>query len=81
MPLTTLEVRLLQYLGARMNCDVSREDLLRDIWGYHESAITRAVDSAVTRLRNKIETEPEGAAVHGSAEPSANVVVPPSVSL
>ena len=57
IPLTTLELRLLQHLAERLDEDVSREELLREIWGYHEDIVTRAVDSAVTRLRVKIERD------------------------
>ena len=47
-----------------------REDLLREVWGYRSSAITRTVDNTVLRLRAKIEADPARprhvATVHGT---------------
>ncbi|MEZ5284366.1 MAG: helix-turn-helix domain-containing protein [Vicinamibacterales bacterium] len=37
---------------------VSREQLLRDVWGYHELAITRTVDNYIAKLRNHLEPGP-----------------------
>ena len=58
IPLTTKEVELLRYLAARSSQDVAREDLLTDVWGYAATAMTRAVDTAVKRLRKKLEVDP-----------------------
>ena len=56
--LTTKEAALLRYLAAREGQDVSREDLLEDVWGYRRTAVSRAVDSSIQRLRGKIEADP-----------------------
>ena len=58
IPLTTKEVELLRYLVDRVSQDVPREDLLTDVWGYAATAMTRAVDTAVKRLRKKLERDP-----------------------
>lgn len=52
--LTALEVRLLACLALRADADVSREELLAEVWGYAPGASTRAVDFAVRRLRGKL---------------------------
>jgi DNA-binding response OmpR family regulator len=38
---------------------VSREEFLREVWGYDRLPDTRTVDFHVVRLRRKIETDPE----------------------
>ncbi len=62
VPLTTIEVELLRYLSARPGRVVPRSELLQNVWGYHASVRSRAVDQAVKRLRRKLEldrTEPQ----------------------
>jgi len=56
--LTRREFDLLAYLAERHGHTVSRNELLREIWVYPEEPHTRAVDSAIKRLRNKIEFDP-----------------------
>lgn len=56
--LTSREVELLDYLSSRPSKVVSREDLYRCVWGYHSSTLSRAVDTAIKRLREKIEMNP-----------------------
>ncbi len=53
--LSQLEVDLLGFLAAREGRDVSREELLRQVWGHARVGETRAVDMAVMRLRKKLE--------------------------
>ena len=64
------EFELLRYLLAHRNEVVSREQLLRDVWGYHEHAITRTVDNYVAKLRMHLEPRPHDPryliTVHGS---------------
>jgi DNA-binding response OmpR family regulator len=52
------EFELLRYLIAHRNEVVSREQLLRDVWGYHELSITRTVDNYVAKLRTQLELRP-----------------------
>src|SRR5262245_48395453 len=56
--LTTTESGLLAYLSARPGQTVSREELLRKVWGHQGEVVTRSVDATVTRLRRKIERDP-----------------------
>jgi DNA-binding response OmpR family regulator len=37
---------------------VSRAELLRDVWGYHSSTISRTVDTHMAGLRLKLEADP-----------------------
>jgi len=56
--LTRMEVRLLGYLAERAGQEISREELHREVWGYHPNVVTRAADNTVRRLRTKIEVDP-----------------------
>jgi predicted ATPase/DNA-binding winged helix-turn-helix (wHTH) protein len=56
--LSSTEVRLLAYLEQRSGREVSREDLLVDVWEYAPTAATRTIDTTVRRLRKKIEADP-----------------------
>jgi DNA-binding response OmpR family regulator len=68
--LSAREFELLRYLIAHCNEVVSREQLLRDVWGYHELSITRTVDNYVAKLRTQLEPRPHTpryiVTVHGS---------------
>lgn len=68
--LSAREFELLRYLIAHCNEVVSREQLLRDVWGYHELSITRTVDNYVAKLRMQLEPRPHNpryiVTVHGS---------------
>lgn len=56
--LTRREYDMLQYLAERQGRVVTRDELLRDVWGYPGRSNTRSVDYAVARLRKKIEVDP-----------------------
>jgi len=56
--LTTKETELLGYLSERMSTDISREQLLTDVWGYRPGVMSRTADTTVQRLRAKIERDP-----------------------
>ena len=53
--LTNLEFRLLRYLVERAGSLVSRDELLRSVWGYNKPAFTRTVDAHIHGLRQKLE--------------------------
>ena len=53
--LTDLEFDLLWYLAERCGRIVSRGELLRAVWRYSDTPVTRSVDNIVARLRRKIE--------------------------
>ena len=52
--LTTKEASLLAYLAERAGTAVSRDQLLRDVWGFERPVATRAVDNVVRRVRRKL---------------------------
>jgi two-component system response regulator VicR len=58
LDLTHRDFEILQYLAGRPHTIVSRDELLRGVWGYPDTAATRAVDHAIARLRKKIEEKP-----------------------
>jgi len=58
LDLSTREFELLRYLLAHQGEVVSREQLLRDVWGYSQSVVTRTVDNYVLRLRSHLEPDP-----------------------
>jgi len=68
--LSSREFELLRYLFAHRNEVVSREQLLRDVWGYSHLSVTRTVDNYVAKLRMHIEPRPHDPryiiTVHGS---------------
>ncbi len=57
--LTTREVELIRYLVAHVNSPVSRADLLENVWRYEYSTNTRTVDVHISKLRSKIEVNPD----------------------
>lgn len=59
VPLTATEVRLLSHLLSARERPISREELLREAWGYQVAVDTRAVALTVSRLRKKIEADAE----------------------
>jgi DNA-binding response OmpR family regulator len=56
--LTPKAAELLAALVARDGRAASRQDLLRQVWGYEASVTTRTVDAHVAELRRKIEADP-----------------------
>jgi len=56
--LTGIEFRLLSFLAQNADRAVSREELLREVWGYQSSTYDQTVNSHVNRLRSKIEQDP-----------------------
>jgi DNA-binding response OmpR family regulator len=64
------EFDLLRYFLAHRGEVVSREQLLRDVWGYNQVVVTRTVDNFVAKLRCQIEPKPHEPryllTVHGS---------------
>jgi DNA-binding response OmpR family regulator len=57
--LTTQEFKILRYLAERQGQVVPRDELLAAVWGCVTPAtLTRSVDQAIFRLRQKIERDP-----------------------
>lgn len=59
IPLSAREFRLLRYFVQNRGATLSREVLLRDVWGYSEDTFTRTVDVHVGSLRQKLESDPK----------------------
>jgi DNA-binding response OmpR family regulator len=56
--LTTLEFDLLYFLAARPGRVFSREALMEQVWGSDRVVDERSIDSLVSRLRHKLESDP-----------------------
>jgi DNA-binding response OmpR family regulator len=56
--LTLMEASLLRYFIAHRNENVSRKQILEEVWGLHEDTDTRAIDNFIVRLRRYIEDAP-----------------------
>ena len=57
--LSTKEFQLLRYLLEHRGTTLSREELLKDVWGYASAPSTRTVDVHVAWLRQKLEDDPK----------------------
>jgi len=68
--LSAREFELLRYLIVHRGEIVSREQLLRDVWGYDDQTVTRTVDNYIAKLRSHLEPRPHApryiVTVHGS---------------
>ena len=58
VPLAPMEYELLVALLDRQGAVVSRNDLMRSVWGYDASIVSRTVDTHVVELRRKLEADP-----------------------
>jgi two-component system, OmpR family, alkaline phosphatase synthesis response regulator PhoP len=56
--LTDREVAVMRRLAERVGHVVTRDELLRIVWGYLDTPVTRTVDNMIARLRRKIEPDP-----------------------
>lgn len=59
VPLSAREFHLLRYFVQNRGTTLSREVLLKDVWGYNEDTFTRTVDVHVGSLRQKLESDPK----------------------
>jgi DNA-binding response OmpR family regulator len=57
LPLTEKEAEILTRLAAARGAVVTKEVLLREIWGYHPTVTTRTLETHISRLRRKIEAD------------------------
>lgn len=55
--LSAREFELLRYFIQQRDATLSRQQLLRDVWGYDEEALTRTIDVHVGALRQKLEDD------------------------
>lgn len=59
--LTEKETNILKYLYRAGSKPVSRDELLREVWGYNAAVTTHTLETHIYRLRKKIETDPREA--------------------
>lgn len=57
--LSAREFQLLRYLIERPGKTISRDELLKEVWGYSTETFTRTVDVHVASLRQKLEPDPK----------------------
>ncbi len=57
VPLAKKEFTLLRVLAGDPTRVFSKEELLRDVWGYRNNGKTRTLDSHASRLRRKLDPE------------------------
>jgi DNA-binding response OmpR family regulator len=57
VPLAKKEFTLLRVLAADPTRVFSKEELLREVWGYRDPGRTRTLDSHASRLRRKLDPE------------------------
>lgn len=58
VPLSAKEFQLLRFLIDHKGEALSRETLLREVWGYSSAPYTRTVDVHIAWLRQKLEEDP-----------------------
>ena len=56
--LTEKECQLLRLFCLNKGQDLSKEKLMRDVWGYHPDAETHTLETHIYRLRQKLEEDP-----------------------
>jgi two-component system alkaline phosphatase synthesis response regulator PhoP len=57
--LSAREFHLLRYLIEHRGATLSREELLKQVWGYSADMYTRTVDVHIASLRQKLEDDPK----------------------
>lgn len=61
--LTEKETAIIRFLFRAKSEVVSREVLLREVWGYNANVTTHTLETHIYRLRQKIETDPSSARI------------------
>ena len=57
--LSAREFQLLRYFAEHNGITLSRDEILREVWGYEVGTFTRTVDVHVASLRQKLEKSPK----------------------
>jgi two-component system alkaline phosphatase synthesis response regulator PhoP len=57
--LSAREFQLLRYFIDHEGTTLSRDELLKEVWGYNADTFTRTVDVHVASLRQKLESDPK----------------------
>lgn len=58
IPITTQELKLLQFFARSPERVFTRIELLHEVWGYQSYPATRTVDNHILHLRQKLEPDP-----------------------
>lgn len=58
IPLTTKEFSLLSFLAEKPGKVISKETILKKVWGYSHSGYNHTIETHINRLRSKIEEDP-----------------------
>ena len=58
VPMTAREFALLRLFFQREDEAISREEIIRRVWGYDYEGTDRTLDNFVSRLRQKLESDP-----------------------
>jgi hypothetical protein len=61
--LTAHEFKTFQFLLQNADRVISRDELLKEVWGYQSYPSTRTVDTHILKLRQKLEKDPSRAAI------------------
>jgi DNA-binding response OmpR family regulator len=56
--MTAQEFKVVRFFSKSPGRVISREELLNEVWGYHNYPSTRTVDNHILRLRHKLEPDP-----------------------
>jgi DNA-binding response OmpR family regulator len=56
--MTAQEFKVVKFFAKFPGRVISREELLNEVWGYHNYPSTRTVDNHILRLRHKLEPDP-----------------------
>ena len=56
--LTAQEFKTFKFLVQNAERVISRDELLNEVWGYHNYPSTRTVDNHILKLRQKLEKDP-----------------------
>ena len=57
--LSAKEFQLLYYFVQHVGATLSRDEILREVWGYEATTFTRTVDMHIASLRQKLENDPK----------------------
>jgi DNA-binding response OmpR family regulator len=56
--LTAQEFKTLKFFVQNAERVITRDELLNEVWGYHNYPTTRTVDNHILKLRQKLEDDP-----------------------
>jgi DNA-binding response OmpR family regulator len=58
LALTAQEFKTLKFMAQNAERVITRDELLNEVWGYHNYPSTRTVDNHILKLRQKLEKDP-----------------------